>query len=95
MKLFRKLFWVSVGVGLGVYGYAKFRAYARAHTPKAAATFLMGPELTDSEAMVSTARSLASEFTQAQQAREAELTRRFTHREEQWDAEHGLGRQGD
>lgn len=88
MKLFRKLFWVSVGAALGVYGYAKFRAYARAHTPKPIAYFAYGPRLTDSDAMTSTVTSLRTEFQQAQAQREQELTDRFTHREEEFGRAH-------
>lgn len=88
MKLFRKLFWVSIGAGLGVYGYAKFRAYARAHTPRPVAHFAFGPELSDQDAMTSTLTNLRTEFEQAQAQREQELTDRFTHREQEFGQSH-------
>ena len=42
--MFKRLFWVSIGVGIGVVAVTKAQAYVKANTPDTARQFLLGPD---------------------------------------------------
>ena len=44
--MFKRLFWVSIGVGIGVVAVTKAQAYVKASTPDTARQFLLGPDRT-------------------------------------------------
>ena len=42
--MFKRLFWVSIGVGIGVVAVTKAQAYVKANTPDTARQFLLAPD---------------------------------------------------
>ena len=42
--MFKRLFWISIGVGIGAVAVTKAQAYVKANTPDAARQFLLGPD---------------------------------------------------
>ena len=42
--MFKRLFWISIGVGIGAVAVTKAQAYVKANTPDAARQFLFGPD---------------------------------------------------
>ena len=42
--MFKRIFWVGVGVAIGVMAVTKAQAYVKANTPDAARQFLLGPD---------------------------------------------------
>ena len=40
--MFKRLFWISIGVGIGAVAVIKAQAYVKANTPDAARQFLLG-----------------------------------------------------
>lgn len=73
--MFKRLFWIAVGVGIGVTAVAKANAYVRANTPKAASDFVLGPDNPDLTR--DTLRGLVDDFRRHRSQRERELTSRY------------------
>ncbi len=42
--MFKRIFWVGVGVAIGVVAVAKAQAYVKANTPDTARQFLLGSD---------------------------------------------------
>ena len=42
--MFKRIFWVGVGVAIGIVAVTKAQAYVKANTPDAARQFLLGPD---------------------------------------------------
>ncbi|MCI1635842.1 hypothetical protein [Bifidobacterium sp.] len=76
--MFKRLFWIGVGVTIGVVTASKARAYVKAHTPVGAREFVFGRETNN--VAVSTALGLYDEFQEARKAREAELNGEYIER---------------
>ena len=70
--MFKRIFWVGVGVAIGIVAVTKAQAYVKANTPDAARQFLLGPDQ-DNEGLV-------NEFNATRRAREAELNRQYIER---------------
>ena len=68
--MFKRLFWISIGVGIGAVAVTKAQAYVKANTPDAARQFLLGPD--QDHVAVRTLEGLFNEFDKARRAREAE-----------------------
>lgn len=77
--MFKRLFWVSVGVTIGVIGVTKAQAYVRAHTPEPARTFVFGDQQPlDAAFTVETVKHLVQDFTQHRRAREQQLIAQYS-----------------
>ena len=74
--MFKRLFWIGVGVTLGVVAAAKAKAYVKAHTPDTARQFVLGPD--QEHVTQRTLYTLLGEFNAARRSKEAELNQRFT-----------------
>lgn len=76
--MFKRLFWVSIGVVIGVIGVTKAQAYMRAHTPEPARTFVFGDQQPlDAAFTVETAKQLFEDFKQHRRTREQELAAQY------------------
>ena len=73
--MFKRLFWISIGVGIGAVAVTKAQAYVKANIPDAARQFLLGPD--QDHVAVRTLEGLFNEFDKARRAREAELNTKF------------------
>lgn len=73
--MFKRLFWITLGVGIGVAAVAKANAYVRANTPRAAADFVLGPD--NPQLTADTLRGLLEDFRHHQAERERELNARY------------------
>ncbi|MBM6699263.1 hypothetical protein H7U32_02755 [Bifidobacterium pullorum subsp. saeculare] len=76
--MLKRLFWVGVGVALGVLAVTKAQAYVKANTPDKARQFLLGPD--QDHVAVRTLSGLIAEFNETRRAREDELNRRYANR---------------
>ena len=76
--MFKRLFWIAVGVGIGVLAVTKAQAYIKANTPDKARQFFLGPD--QDHVAVRTLAGLAAEFNDTRRAREEELNRRYIER---------------
>ena len=70
--MFKRLFWISIGVGIGAVAVTKAQAYVKANTPDAARAFVFGPDVA-----VRTLEGLFNEFNETRRAREAELNTKY------------------
>ena len=68
--MFKRLFWVGLGVVAGVVAVSKAQAYVKANTPDKARQFLLGPD--QENVGMRTLEGLVNEFTQVRRTREAE-----------------------
>ena len=73
--MFKRIFWVGVGVAIGVMAVTKAQAYVKANTPDAARQFLLGPD--QDNVPMKTLEGLVNEFNATRRAREAELNRQY------------------
>ncbi|PKV01130.1 hypothetical protein CQR52_0288 [Bifidobacterium pseudolongum subsp. pseudolongum] len=73
--MFKRLFWVGLGVVTGVVAVSKAQAYVKANTPDKARQFLLGPD--QENVGMRTLEGLVNEFTQVRRTREAELNNRY------------------
>ena len=73
--MFKRLFWISLGVGIGVMAVTKAQSYIKANTPDVARQFLLGPD--QDHVTVRTLEGLVNEFNATRRAREAELNARY------------------
>lgn len=73
--MFKRLFWISIGVGIGAVAVTKAQAYVKANTPDAARQFLFGPD--QDHVAVRTLEGLFNEFNETRRAREAELNTKY------------------
>ena len=73
--MFKRLFWVFIGVGIGVVAVTKAQAYVKANTPDTARQFLLGPD--QDHVTMRTLEGLVNEFNATRRAREAELNARY------------------
>ena len=73
--MFKRLFWVGLGVVAGVVAVSKAQAYVNANTPDKARQFLLGPD--QENVGMRTLEGLVNEFTQVRRTREAELNNRY------------------
>ena len=76
--MFKRLFWIGVGVTIGVTAVMKAQAYVKANTPDAARQFLLGPD--QEHVGMRTLKGLWHELNAVRQAREAELNKRYADR---------------
>ncbi len=74
--MFKRVFWIGVGVVIGVVAVSKAQSYVKANTPDTARQFLLGPD--QDHVAMRTVEGLISEFNTTRQAREAELNERYT-----------------
>ena len=58
--MFKRLFWVFIGVGIGVVAVTKAQAYVKANTPDTARQFLLGPD--QDHVTMRTLEGLVNEF---------------------------------
>lgn len=76
--MFKRLFWIALGAGLGVVAVSKAQAYVRANTPDKARQFVLGPD--EDHVAARTLSGLVSEFNATRINREQELNRRYADR---------------
>lgn len=76
--MFKRLFWIGVGVTIGVVAVAKAQAYVKAHTPDKARQFILGPD--QENVAMRTLAGLVNEFNATRRAREAELNKTYADR---------------
>lgn len=76
--MFKRLFWIGVGIAIGVTAVAKAQAYVKAHTPDKARQFVLGPD--QENVTIRTLEGLINEFNATRRAREAELNRKYAER---------------
>ena len=74
----KRLFWIAVGVAIGIVAVSKAQAYVKANTPDSARQFLLGPD--QDHVAVRTLEGLVNEFNATRRAREAELNERYIGR---------------
>lgn len=74
----KRLFWIAVGVAIGIVAVSKAQAYVKANTPDSARQFLLGPD--QDHVAVRTLEGLVNEFDATRRAREAELNERYIGR---------------
>ena len=77
--MLKRLFWIAVGVGIGIVVVSKAQAYVKANTPDAARQFLLGSD--QDHVPMRTLEGLVSEFNATRRAREAELNERYIGRQ--------------
>ncbi|NEG96174.1 hypothetical protein GFD17_05265 [Bifidobacterium sp. SMB2] len=75
--MFKRLFWISVGVITGIMAVTKAQAYVKAHTPEPARTFVFGPDEEKPPVTLQTVQALFADFERHRHAREEELNRQF------------------
>ena len=75
--MFKRIFWVGVGVAIGVMAVTKAQRMS-SNTPDAARQFLLGPD--QDNVPMKTLEGLVNEFNATRRAREAELNRQYTER---------------
>ena len=73
--MFKRIFWVGVGVAIGIVAVTKAQAYVKANTPDAARQFLLGPD--QDNVPMKTLEGLVNEFNATRRAREAELNQHY------------------
>ena len=73
--MFKRIFWVGVGVAIGIVAVTKAQAYVKAN---AARQFLLGPD--QDNVPMKTLEGLVNEFNATRRAREAELNRQYIER---------------
>ncbi|WEV59791.1 hypothetical protein OZX67_04455 [Bifidobacterium sp. ESL0728] len=71
----KRIFWVSLGVVVGVVAVSKAEAYVRANTPDKARQFVLGPD--QDHVMQRSLRGLFDEFNTTRLAREQELNAQY------------------
>lgn len=76
--MLKRVFWIGVGVVLGVLAVTKAQAYVKANTPDAARQFVFGPD--QDHVAMRTLEGLVNEFNSARRAREAELNAKYAER---------------
>ena len=65
--MFKRLFWISIGVGIGAVAVTKAQAYVKANTSDAARQFLFGPD--QDHVAVRTLEGLFNQFNETRRAR--------------------------
>ena len=60
--MFKRIFWVGVGVAIGIVAVTKAQAYVKANTPDAARQFLLGPD--QDNVPMKTLEGLVNEFNE-------------------------------
>ncbi|MCI1901114.1 MAG: hypothetical protein LKI93_00030 [Bifidobacteriaceae bacterium] len=78
--MFKRLFWIGLGAGIGIVAVTKAKAYLRARTPDAPRQFFLGPDSQDEDVPMRTLRALYAEFEQNRQLREDQLNQRLVNR---------------
>lgn len=78
--MFKRLFWIGLGAGVGILAVTKAKAYLRANTPDAPRQFFLGPDSDDEDVPMRTLRTLYAEFEQNRQTREEQLNDRLVNR---------------
>ena len=73
--MFKRLFWIGIGITLGIVVAAKARAYVATHTNDSARQFVIGPD--QPHVTQRTLFSLVDDFKSARVRKEAELNNRF------------------
>ena len=73
--MFKRLFWITIGITLGIVIAAKARAYVATHSDDAARQFVFGPD--QEHVPQRTLFSLVDDFNTARARKEAELNERF------------------
>ena len=76
--MFKRLFWIGVGVPVGALAVIKAQAYVKANTPDAARAFVFGPD--QDHVGMRTLEGLVNEFNATRRAREAELNQHYIDR---------------
>ena len=76
--MFKRIFWLGLGVTAGVVLVTKAEAYVRANTPKRAREFVLGED--QDQVASRTLSGLVRQFTQTMQERQDELDRRYLDR---------------
>ena len=76
--MFKRIFWMGLGVTAGVVLVTKAEAYVRANTPKRAREFVLGED--QDQVASRTLSGLVSQFTQTMYQRQDELDRRYLDR---------------
>lgn len=76
--MFKRLFWIGVGVTVGALVVIKAQAYVKANTPDAARAFVFGPD--QDHVGMRTLEGLVNEFNATRRAREAELNQHYIDR---------------
>lgn len=74
--MFKRIFWVGVGVAIGIVAVTKAQAYVKANTPDTARQLLLGPD--QDHVTMRTLEGLVNEFNAARRAREAELNAKYS-----------------
>ena len=70
--MFKRLFWVFIGVGIGVVAVTKAQAYVKANTPDTARQFLLGPD--QDHVTMRTLEGLVNEFNATREPARLNLT---------------------
>ena len=76
--MIKRLFWFLVGFGAGLVVASKAQAYVRAHTPRMAREFVLGPDQ-DNVAM-RTLGSLIADFRKYSNEKEAEMNEKYARK---------------
>ncbi|PJM80135.1 hypothetical protein [Bifidobacterium scaligerum] len=76
--MFKRIFWVGLGMAVGIVAVTKAQAYVKANTPDKARQFLLGPD--QEHVAVRTLEGLINEFNTTRRAREDELNRQYIER---------------
>ena len=76
--MFKRIFWVGVGVAIGIVAVTKAQAYVKANTPDAARQFLLGPD--QDNVPMKTLEGLLKESYVTRRALEAVVKRQYIER---------------
>lgn len=76
--MFKRIFWMGLGVTAGVVLVTKAEAYVRANTPKRAREFVLGED--QDQVASRTLSGLVRQLTQTMHQRQEELDRRYLDR---------------
>ncbi|RSX53874.1 hypothetical protein D2E25_0180 [Bifidobacterium goeldii] len=76
--MFKRMFWIGMGVAIGAVAVVKAQAYVKANTPETARRFMFGPD--QDHVGMRTLEGLINEFNATRRAREAELNQHYIDR---------------
>ena len=76
--MFKRLFWMCVGIVIGVLAVTKARAYVKAKMPDTARKFVFSKE--PENITLTTVLGLLKDFNASRKKHEAELNSRYAHR---------------
>ncbi|WP_018143765.1 hypothetical protein [Alloscardovia criceti] len=76
--MFKRIFWFLVGLATGLVVASKAQAYVRAHTPRLAREFVLGPD--QDNVTLRTLGSMIEDFNTYRREKEAEMNSAYAEK---------------